>query len=134
METNKKERGIFLLWKKRKQRKRSIATLAISMARLSFVAMAKSTKSQSAGKDAVRKRRTINLVKKKTRFFFSLVYLLLQTYFFIASKVSSDKSCSILQASLKAIFSSTPRLMKILLRILCLSYIFSAISLPFGVR
>ena len=119
---NLKERGVFLPWKKLRQRKRSIATLATSMARLSYVAMGKRMRSQSKRRNAARKKR-ISLVKKRPGFSFPGRYL--ANFFLIASKVSSDKSCSILQASRNAVSGSTPRSMKILLRILCLSYIFS---------
>ena len=67
---NLKERGVFLPWKKLRQRKRSIATLATSMARLSYVAMGKRMRSQSKRRNAA-KRKRISLVKKKTGLFFS---------------------------------------------------------------
>ena len=67
---NLKERGVFLPWKKLRQRKRSIATLATSMARLSYVAMGKRMRSQSIRRNAA-KRKRISLVKKKTGLFFS---------------------------------------------------------------
>ena len=66
---NLKERGVFLPWKKLRQRKRSIATLATSMARLSYVAMGKRMRSQSKRINAA-KRKRISLVKKKTGLFF----------------------------------------------------------------
>lgn len=66
---NLKERGVFLPWKKLRQRKRSIATLATSMARLSYVAMGKRTPSQR--KRSAQRKKRISLVKKKTGLFFS---------------------------------------------------------------
>ena len=66
---NLKERGVFLAWKKLRQRKRSIATLATSTARLSYVAMGKRMRSQSKRRNAA-KRKRISLVKKKTGLFF----------------------------------------------------------------
>ena len=66
---NLKERGVFLPWKKLRQRKRSIATLATSMARLSYVAMGKRMRSQSKRRNAA-KRKRISLVKKRPGFSF----------------------------------------------------------------